>query len=113
MQADAWRGRREGARAEPLPRPRTWPGAGCARPSAWGSIGGATDEGAVAVVDRRAGARPLRGRDPWAAERAPGSDRRVLPGDRPGREAQPRVRLARLVLLRPDRGRAGVRARSR
>ena len=42
MQADAWRGRREGARAEPLPRPRTKPGAGCARPGARGCAGGTT-----------------------------------------------------------------------
>src|SRR3954452_10691305 len=42
MQADAWPGSREVARAEPLPLPMTPPGAGCARPGAWGSGGRAT-----------------------------------------------------------------------
>src|SRR5918992_814571 len=53
MQADAWQGRRKGARAEPLPltrgeaggeasgRDSAPPGAGCARPSAWELAGGA------------------------------------------------------------------------
>src|SRR5688572_26126163 len=98
MQVDAWGGRSLGARAEPLPRARTLPGAACARPSACGVAGGAT-----LLTERLEDALGDRGRDRTALALLAIDDHGH--GDLPGEADEPEVVDAAGDV---DLGRAGL-----